>query len=149
MVELKKIKVKVDINKSPTLNCTKCKFNTIRHESLQIHIKNVHEPQVLKCRKCSHFLPSDKAFKTHMRIHKSKEKQPIVIKRSLNLINGEAGGLPDPWSNPKRGQVYKNCNVIVKEKRDKKSIKTGSNYQSFKKDSTIVDKQSGFNYQII
>ena len=51
------------------------------------------------------------------------KKPLLVIKNSMNLIKGEAGGL----SNPKRGQAINCCEQIVNEivifsinKRDKK-----------------------------
>ena len=68
-----------------------------------------------------------------MTIGTNYQDYDIVIKNSLNHINGVAGGL----SNPNRGQISSNC-----DKRDQKSIQTGSNYQLHIKESTDVDKQS-------
>ena len=59
--------------------------------------------------------------------------QPIVIKNSLNLTKGEAGGLSEIKSNPKRGQVSKPCISIVNEIRDQLSNKTVSKNQFKKK----------------
>ena len=78
MCELKKVKFQIDINKSPSINCIKCKFNTTTNESLKIHIENVHEPSIsklqsfqnknstLKCLECNFNTLSKESLETHI-----------------------------------------------------------------------------------
>ena len=75
----------------------------------------------------------------------------------MNIIKGEAGGLSDTLSTPKRGQanIFSEhiINYILKSvvlhKRDLKSTNLGSNYQELKKESTNADKKPGSNCQEI
>ena len=96
-----------------------------------------------------------KVLNIHKRQFHSSQDSAIVIKKNLNLIKGEAGGLSDHESNQKRGQADNICNQIVNdilksmvlEKRDIKSTKPGSNGQDLKKESTKVDIKLGSNFQ--
>ena len=136
MCKFKDLKVQSAIDKKSTLNCTSFKFNTTTSESLKIHNENVHEPIILKCGQCPLLFPSENVLNTHKRLVHT-QKPTIVIKMSLNLINGEAGGLSDIMSNPKRGQVPKPCKPNVNEKRGKMPNQPGSNYQGIKKKNIL------------
>ena len=141
MSEVKFLKVLNEHERKSTLPCKKCNFNSTSKDSLKIHIKNVHEPVVLKCNQCNYFFLSEDVLKIHKRQVHAEKETAIVIKNSLNPIKGEAGGLSDPVSNPKRGQADIICNQIINnilesiqvEKRDMKSMKPGSKSQVFKK----------------
>ena len=129
----------------------KCKFNTSSNESLEIHIKNVHEPNVFECYQYLVIVLGENILKTHKKLVHQTKNQPIVINKSLNLIKGEAGGLSDDQSNPKRGQADLICvqivsdvlKMILLDKRDFKSNKPRSKDQVLKKESTPVDKNPG------
>ena len=131
MNEVKNLKVQSYQTKGPTLKCKMCKFNATSVESLEIHFSNIHEHSFIQCNQCVLWVPSGKHLKIHKKLHH------IVIKKSLNLIKGEAGGLSDSVSNPKRGQVLKKCNVIVNNKRDIKSNTSGYNFQDDKKNQQL------------
>ena len=81
MCELKEVKVEINTNQSPTINCDKCKFNATTSESLQIHNENVHETHVFKCEQCSLFVPCVQVLKIHKKIYHSTEQHSIVIKK--------------------------------------------------------------------
>ena len=147
MSEVKNVKVQAIQNKSATLKCTMCKFNASVMESLEIHIKNTHEARVIKCDQCWFWVPSEHHLKIHKKYNHQTQVKSIVIKNSLNLIKGEAGGLSDSKSNPKRGQASNNCKTIINDKRDIQSNRSGFNYQLSKKESAKVDTKPGFNYQ--
>ena len=155
MYEVKRAEVHEEINQKHILNCMKCKFNTTSNVSLDIHIQNVHESNVFKCDQCLMIALSDNVLKTHKELAHSTTIHKEVIKKSLNFIKGEAGGLSDYQSNPKRGQGDIICNQIVSDvlkiilldKRDIKSNKPCSKDQIYKNDSTPVDKKPGSNFE--
>ena len=136
MYNLKNTKIQNDIDKKSTINCTRCKFNTTTSKILNIHVENVHVPNIVKCDRCPLIFPGENVLKTHKRLFHT-QKPTIVIKISLNLINGEAGGLSDIMSNPKRGQGPKPCKPNVNEKRGKMPNQPGSNYQGIKKKNIL------------
>ena len=147
--------MKINKKKNPSLIVKKCKFNTNLQEILKIHNTNVHEPTLHRCDQCNFCIPSETMLKLHKKkVHSPLELQ-IVIKKSLNLIEGEEGGLSDTLSNPKRGQanifsehiINDILKSVVLHKRDLKSTNLGSNYQELKKKSTNVDKKPGSNFQ--
>ena len=147
MNEVKNVKVQTYQAKGPTLKCKMCKFNATSLESLEIHSRHIHEHRVIQCDQCVLKVQSGSHLKIHKKLYHSRQVPSIVIKKSLNLIKGEAGGLSDSVSNPKRGQVLKTCKFNVNKKRDNKSNQPGSNCQELKKESTKVDTHSGYNYQ--
>ena len=143
MFEIKNVKTEPFQNKSLSLKCPECNFNTLCKESLETHIKHIHDPCIIQCGQCLLWMPSEQRLRIHKKLNHFKQKQTSKIKNSLNLIKGEAGNL----SNPNRGQADSYCDKTINDKRDHRSNKTGSNYQLVEKDSTNVDTKSDYIYQ--
>ena len=83
----------------------------------------------MKCEPCYLWLPDEQHLTIHKKISHFTQQNITLIKNSLNFTKGGAGGL----SNPNRGQAHSYCEPSIDDKRDKKSNKTGSNYQLNKK----------------
>ena len=139
MHEIKTIKVDDYQDREPTLPCDRCNFNTKSMESLQIHTSNVHEQVVYRCNKCTLCVLSEHVLLNHKRLNHPIKEPIIIIKKSLNLIKGEAGSLSDLKSNPNRGQAINVCQQILNHVVN--SVILG------KKDSTKVDTNLGLNVQ--
>ena len=71
-------------------------FKDIMFEVKSVKVQNQHkEKTTLKCKQCKFNTTSLESLSIHIQnIH-----EPFIIKKSLNLINGEAGGLSDVESN--------------------------------------------------
>ena len=151
MFDLKKVKVQTSDTKKSTYICDQCKFNTFSNKSMQIHIKNIHENFVHKCEQCSVCFLSDNNLRIHKKL--THNKKDLIIKKSLNLIKGEAGSLSDFKSNPNRGQVlgggedqksiYIDNESDSEEEVDEKDESTSSEYIVNTKNSLFTEKQWG------
>ena len=105
MHDVQSLKVISHEDKKPTFQCNKCKFNATSMGSLNIHTSNVHDQVIYRYNKCRFCVLSHKDLSIHKKtIHPTKGSL-LVIKKSLNIIKDEAGGL----SNPKRGQAINCC----------------------------------------
>ena len=74
MFEIKNVKTEPFQNKSLSLKCPECNFNTLCKESLETHIKHIHDPCIIQCGQCLLWMPSEQRLRIHKKLNHFKPK---------------------------------------------------------------------------
>ena len=77
----------------------------------EITTPEAHEKVVHRCQKCTFCVNEEELLSIHQKFMHPIVEPMIVIKKSLNLTKGGAGGL----SNPKKGQAIVCCEQILND----------------------------------